>query len=86
MFVWPAIFIIRMGAVCTDHVHISWNDHTEDLFACPQRFGFENGRLRNFAVPVKDPHHQIHHCILRIKIHKMMNKNPSPHKMVAKNK
>ena len=40
VFVWTAILIIRVSTVSADHVHISRDDQTEDLFACPQRLGF----------------------------------------------
>ena len=57
MFVGAAVLIIGMGAVGTDHVDIPWNDHTEDLFACPKRFGLQNGWLWKLAIPVWNPHH-----------------------------
>lgn len=67
MFVWTAILIIRVSTVSADHVHISRDDQTEDLFACPQRLGFKDSWLWDLAIPVWNPHHQIHHCVLKIK-------------------
>lgn len=64
VLVWSTVFIIWMGTVCADHVHISRNDHTEDLFSCPQGLGFEYGWLYKLAIPIRNPHHQIHHSIL----------------------
>ena len=40
VFVRTTILIIRVSTVSADHVHISRDDQTEDLFACPQRLGF----------------------------------------------
>ena len=64
VLVWSTVFIIWMGTVCADHVHISRNDHTEDLFSCPQRLWLENGWLYKLAIPIRNPHHQIHHSVL----------------------
>ena len=45
----------------TDTVDAARDDQREKLFARPQRFGFENGRHGDAAIPCRDEHQQIHH-------------------------
>ena len=47
-----------------DAVGVVRDDEGEDLFPSPQRFRFQNGWLRDLAVPGRDPHEQFHHLYL----------------------
>lgn len=39
VFIRAAILVVRVGAVCADHIDVSWNDEAEDLLAGPQCAG-----------------------------------------------
>lgn len=64
VFVGAAVFVIRVCAVCADHVNVSRNDEAEDLLAGPQRTGLEDCRLRHFPVPRRQEHQEVHHFTL----------------------
>lgn len=48
----------------SDDVDVSRNDEAENLLACPQRTGFEDGRLRHFSIPGGEEHEEVHHFTL----------------------
>lgn len=64
MFVRPAVLVVRVGAVRSDHVDVSWNDEAEDLLARPQRPRLEDGGLRHLSVPGGEEHEEVHHFTL----------------------
>ena len=65
-----------MRAVCSDTVDTPGNNKREYLFARPQGFGFEDGRLRNVPVPCGEVHEQVHEVTLEIKEQFIWNKDP----------
>lgn len=64
VFVGPAVLLVGVGAVCSDHVDVSGNDEAEDLLARPQRTGLDDGGLGDLAVPRGEEHEQVHHLAL----------------------
>ena len=58
------ILIIRMCGVKSHTVDIARDDQRKQLFACPQRLGFENGRYGHLAIPAGEEHQQVHHQLL----------------------
>lgn len=64
MFVRAAVLIVGVGAVRSDDIDVSRNDEAEDLLACPQRTGLEDGRLRHFPIPGGEEHKEVHHFAL----------------------
>lgn len=64
MLIRATIFIVGMGAVGTDTVDVTWYDKGEDLFACPQGPGLQDGWLRDLPVPCGQEHQQVHHFAL----------------------
>lgn len=64
MLVGPAVFLVGVGAVRSDHVDVSGNDEAEDLLACPQGAGLDDRRLGDLAVPRGEEHEQVHHLTL----------------------
>lgn len=65
VFVRPAVFVIRVGAVRPDAVDMARNDQGEDLLPGPEGAGLQDGRLGDFAVPRGKEHQEVHHLPLK---------------------
>lgn len=61
VFIRATILVVRVGAVCADHIDVSWNDEAEDLLAGPQSAGLQDGWLRHFPIPSGEEHQKVHH-------------------------
>ena len=53
-----------MGAVSFDEVDIGRDDERHHLLASPEGAGLDDGRLGDVAVPVWEPHQEVHQLFL----------------------
>lgn len=56
MLVRATVLIVGMGAVGADTVDMAWYDEGEDLFACPQGPGLQDGWLWDLPIPRGQEH------------------------------
>lgn len=56
MLVRTTVLIIRMGAMRADTVYVAWYNKGEDLFACPQGPGLQDGWLWDLPIPRGQKH------------------------------
>lgn len=75
--VWTFVLVLRMRAVCSEHVDVSWDDQREKLLSCPQRFRLQDRWLRNFSVPCRQIHQQVHDRGLQMRMCQRKTSEPT---------
>lgn len=60
VLVGSAVLLVWVGTVRSDTVNVPGDDQREDLLSSPERTWFQDGRLRNLAIPCRKKHEQIH--------------------------